>query len=287
MESSLFSNKQEVPVVFILGAPRSGSTYLFQLITHVLKVYYPDKLVNKLAAHGLGKLGFFLASRYQNSLSGHGCFTSNYGSVPGLRPFAPSEAGRLFHPAFPLGREELSCLPIEVELNKFLETLAVVTKRNDHPLLLKNLELSGWIQTLTSLPIRAKFIHIKRDPLYNAQSILIARRQRNIAPDQGWSVMPRGWESLSYADEYELVVRQVLDLDRQLNLDLERYAAKDSVTQVSYEALTKKPEAVVESLETFMEEHVFRRNSAAFPAAIDGNKFVLPEVELQRLRSYL
>lgn len=276
---------QEPSAVFILGAPRCGSTFLFQLLSHQLRLRYTDKLLNRLSNRP--RLALWLSSWFQLSHQGHGCFTSNYGATPGAQLFAPSECGKLFHRFFPKGENEERYPPEDTQLATYRDCVLWVVQRSKTPLLIKNLEANNWIATLAELFPDARFIHLQREPLYNAQSVLIGRRSRGIGANQDWSVLPKNWQSQAYSDEYSRVVHQIKGLDRQISDELQRYVAPEGVITLSYEHVVENPKAVVEQLAVFLGQ-VDVRGRAQLPAAPrSGNDIRLPAADIERLRECL
>ncbi len=62
------------PPIFIIGAPRTGSTILYQTLTNKLDILYIDNLVDKF--HRNLFFGFWLSSKLYKHKP-HNCFTSN------------------------------------------------------------------------------------------------------------------------------------------------------------------------------------------------------------------
>lgn len=275
-------------IVFIVGVPRSGSTYLFQYLTHVLRVRYPDKLTNRLAKYHLSDLGFWLSGFYQRSNRGHGCFSSSYGASLSHNLSAPSEAGWLLNQAFPSGpqlRED--AVLNDAALEALISTLIKASANTSYPLIVKNLDVCNWIDVLVNRLPDAKFIHIHRDPFYNAQSILLARRKRCITGLNDWSVVPREWVSTAYSDEYERVAHQVKELDAQIVGDLNQHVAQENVVDVAYETLVESPRLSVDQLKALFADLSERMSTSSPPAPINGNVVRLPDEQVRRLKSML
>ena len=246
------------PVVFIVGPPRTGSTILFQLITHRLRVRYPDKLTCRLAARGLAGLGFRIGGWLQNNDRGHGQFSSRYGHTPGFHLFAPDECGGLFGRHFPRDVDRAPRRP------HAFRSAVRSRGRARHPLVMKNLEADNWIPALARLLPESRFIHIRREWFFCGQSILLARRAERISPERDWGPIPRRAPP-RFVGEHERVAWQIVELDRQVEADLSRWLPPERRVTVRYEELLAAPAALTSRLARFLSSPA-RRRRAGVPA---------------------
>lgn len=221
--------------IFILGLPRSGSTFLYQLLTSLFDVIYFDNLVN-LGRNNLffsvGLSNFFYKNRVHNS------FSSDYGNTDDSGLHAPSEAGTLWYRWFPkdaveIGLGELS----DKAKNDLKQNISSLIGRHNKPLLIKNLYMVHRMKVLKEVFPDARYIYIQRDPLYIAQSIYQARLKNLKDPKtEWWSVPVPGYESLLKLPVEEQIAHQVNSLQRIIREELSDIDPA-KILEVKYEEL--------------------------------------------------
>jgi len=205
--------------LFIVGLPRSGSTYVYQVLTHMFKVSYIDNLMT------LGRETLFFSSWLSHLFfrdRAHGSFTSTYGNTWDSGLHAPSEAGALWYRWIPSDAVYVDENSL-TEKNKLAMTLNIraLINRYRKPLLIKNLYFSTRIRLIRALFPEAKYIMVRREPLYIAQSIYLSRLKNCNEPEsEWWSVKFPGYEDYLGKPLEEQVARQVFELDSLLKKDL-------------------------------------------------------------------
>lgn len=231
-----YGNLASVSVpVFIVGLPRSGSTYVYQVLTYIFDVSYIDNLMT------LGRETLYFSSRLSHLCFGnkpHGSFTSSYGNTWEHGLHAPSEAGALWYRWIPSDAVYVDEQSL-TEKNKISMTLNIraLINRYRKPLLIKNLYFSTRIKLIHALFPEAKFILVRRDPLYIAQSIYLSRLKNCKEPEsEWWSVKFPGYEGYLGKPLEEQVARQVYELDKILKTDLAK-VNKENLIELEYEAL--------------------------------------------------
>lgn len=219
--------------VFIIGAPRTGSTILYQLITDYLDVNY----INNFKFYGYRSL--YICSKMSDFIfkgKPHLSKESVYGNTDKEGLNAPNEGGLFFHQWLPKKHDYISA---EDALNYDSHELKnYITKISNHfekPIVFKNLNCGMRIALLTKMFPDSKFIYIKRKQEYTIQSILTARRKRNTNPNEWWSVKPKDFEKLFNKDLLKQVSLQVIHIENQIEEDLKRYSSEDNVLCLNYE----------------------------------------------------
>jgi len=234
----------EEPTVFIVGAPRTGSTILYQILTNTLCITYPDNLTQKFGDHLLCGLR---ASRLLFGDRPHDCFSSDRGRTPHCGLHAPNEMEHFFKRLFPNVRAVDTEIAAATTLAKLLCRAARAYKR---PIVFKSLRIGQRIGLLVEQMPFARFIHIKRDPLFTAQSIILARKAEGKPPDAVWYVVPRRSEELAEIHGIRKVVRQIHLINEDIEREFSRFSGIGAT--VEYRKLCDDPAAEVNRLSAFL-----------------------------------
>lgn len=275
------------PCLFIIGPPRSGSTILYQLVTSLLDVEYVDNLAN-LARNNpyfgsrLSKL-FYASSSHQNYTSEHGATT-----VGGLH--APAEP-LLFYKWFPKDRHFTTVTDLNPDqIIEFRKTLYAMINRAGKPMLIKNLSFSLRLQALREILPEAKYIVIRRDPLYTSQSILLAMRKVHYPEHQIWGILPRDFHLLEKLEQHEMVVRQVHQIESQICQDL-KGIPEQNILYIDYEHLEDNLQTILREISTLIRAESATRTDPVLenshPHIKVTNRILLPEEEIGILKKHI
>jgi len=244
-----YSNKEcELPTFFIIGAPRTGSTLLYQVVSSIFQVSYLDNLVY----YGR-EIPFFsyLISHKIYSKKGHFSFYSNYGDTTKSGLHAPSEAGNLWKRWMPKDKFYINETNIDQQdQESFSQFVRAIIYYSGLPLVIKNLYFSQRLRFLKSTDLKPKFIFIKREPLYTAQSIFMARQKKLSDINSWWSVEPYNYHDLKKLDVYNQIASQVYYIEKQIENDLRLFNEND-ILVINYEDLTYKTEEIIENIKSF------------------------------------
>jgi hypothetical protein len=238
------------PPVFIIGAPRSGSTILYQVLTNG----YDFDYISNLSALAYRSLFFAIrAHRWWFGDQPHGSFTSEYGRTEGLS--SPNECGRFWYQWFPsephfVAGEEMP----PGELWRLRATLAATAAHTGRPLLFKNLHCGQRLQVLRRVLPEAVFIFNRREPVATALSILRRRVQRYGSKEKWISVMPPNVEELRSLPYCRQVMGQVYHIERQISEDLQLFPPGQRLV-TRYEDLCRDPAGEVARIEAFLESN--------------------------------
>jgi hypothetical protein len=265
------------PPVFILGAPRSGTTLIYQILIQAFRfAYVTNGMANLPHAPWLATrlLGNAHDSRRQGS------FTSEYGRTRGLD--GPAEAGDFWYRWFRrgryvyTGRHELLTSQIR-SLRNAVSAMTAVTGR---PIVFKNTYHAMRIPALVEAFPEACFLVVHRDPIDIAQSILVARQNNLGCKDTWWGLPPKEIDDLEIRPYWEQVAGQAILTYRQIEAD--RCEAPDRFFDVDYAAFCASPQAFLDRLSCFLADRgidvqATGRRFEPFPV-ITGKK---KQVELQ------
>lgn len=203
--------------IFIIGAPRTGSTIFYQAMSNYFDVSYIDNC----ADYWYKNLFFgFVRSYNKFGNKPHNIFKSEYGTTNNYSEHAPSECGNFWYRWLPSNRHfvDFNEVSEKSKLELYSEVCAI-TNYFDKPLLFKNLNAGQRLRFLKEVFPKARFIFIRRDHEKVKSSILEARKKNNIDTGKIWSVMPREYEDLTTLSESDMVSYQINRLEKQILQD--------------------------------------------------------------------
>lgn len=236
LEDLFFSGKENAkPPVFIIGAPRTGSTILYQALTNSHKVAYID---NKACAwHRNLRFGLWLSSlRYGEKP--HNNFKAEHGSTANFGGHAPSECGAFWYRWLPTDRHFIDDHEVTPVMVKEIRGEVMGASHTlQRPLLFKNLNVGQRLRLIKKAFPDAKLIFVRRDPRFVVQSILKARERLGIEAGEWWSIMPPNFQELRELPEPEMCMAQVYSLEKQIEQDL-RLFPSDNVREVFYQNMS-------------------------------------------------
>ena len=221
--------------LFIIGAPRTGSTILYQSLTNLYDVLYIDNFGCKF--HRNFFFGLWLSNKIYADQP-HNNYDSEHGDTSMHGMHTPSECGQFWYRWLPKEHHFIDYDEIADEMIKQIKKeVSAVINYFDKPILIKNLNVGQRLRLIWKCFPNAKFLYIKRDPFFVVQSILKARSQKNIPHNQIWSIKPPNYKSLLSLDEVSMVTAQVYYLERQIEKDLSLFDKKNVFT-FNYESMT-------------------------------------------------
>ncbi len=236
-------------VLFILGSPRVGSTFLYQLIINHFEVFYPSNHLNELfETEKFNPLE--LPSEIEQSLFVN--YQSDYGKTQGRDQ--PSEASALFryffggeHPSELNSKRPLS--GCEKKLIQFFDHL-YQSVANQKPLVFKNAWNCFRIKFLSEVFPNACFLWIRRDLADSAFSDLKARRKRG-GPEVWNSATTKNYEEIQKLPYWEQVVEQQYFYWKRISNDLSQ-SLSERYYHVWYEDLCENQSDTITNLQNFL-----------------------------------
>ncbi len=272
------ASRSELPIILIVGPPRSGSTLLCQTLAR----YLPVSFFNNLSA--LFPHAPITVCRLLNRLllEREADFHSFYGNTVGLA--APNDGFAIWNRWLGADRyaapSQLSASARQSMRVFFWSWLAMF----ERPLLNKNNRNTVCMELLSSVFDNVYFVEIQRRPLYVAQSLLIARRNVQGSRNVGWGL---GSTPASDAPDspLESVVQQVFRVQAEISAQKQRIRA-DRYIEVPYEQFCANPTLIVREIyariwRTELGNAKLARELKPFQSA---NKTRLPDDEFRRLR---
>ena len=234
-----FSNNK-VPV-FIIGAPRSGSTLLYQSMASYFDFgYFNNFHHKKYFSPSLSEMNKRTLKHNYNSN-----FKSSYGNVDG--EYSPSENWDFWYRFFRKNPQYVQINEINKwDLRRFksaINSFLYVTKKH---LLIKNLPCVTRIQPIINAFPRAYWIVIHRNILDNALSIAKMRIELNKDINEWYSVQPKGYEEFCESNYQEQIFKQIELINKTIISDLS--LNKNHVSLIKYEEFCNTPKIILDKL---------------------------------------
>jgi len=266
---------------FIIGAPRSGSTLLYQTLVNAFDFGY----LTNLHCRFYGGV-YLVQALLGNWLSlPQSPYSSKHGKVYGWS--SPSECGQFWYRWF---RHDPQYVPIEEvdmqQLQSLRRVLIALTDAFGKPLLFKNLYCALRLQPLAVLFPEARFIFIRRHPLWTAQSLLLVRQRVYGDKSSWWSMEPPDIDEIRDLAPEEQVLHQVNSI-HQMILEEERRIGQDRFLHVSFEGFCQDVYGELERVKLFLEGAGIQltarfRVPQRFPIS---HQVQLPQNEFSRLKT--
>ncbi len=257
VEQQLLRPKQpEFPLIFIMGALRSGSTLMTQWLANLGLFAYPTNMLSRFYKAPImgAKLQLLLTDeRYNyrdelNEFSSVVDFTSDNGKTKGV--LAPNEFWYFWRRFLPFA--ELDYMPTE-QLLKVSDTKTLVAEFSgmmnvfQKPMALKAMILNYNIDYLDRLFENAIFIHTKRDPITNIESALNARERQLGSIEKWYSFKIPEYHELKKLKPYEQVAGQIHYINKAVEAGLTRVEEHKKIT-VQYEYFCENPKETYHEL---------------------------------------
>lgn len=247
--------ENKMPIGFIIGNPRSGTTLILQWLVSLGIFSYPTNVLNRFAyAPYIGALiqNMLFNSDFDfhnefDDLKVISSFESNLGKTKGA--LSPSEFQHFFRNYMPnfdpeyLDNNNLS----KVDFQGIKSGLASIEHVFGKPFILKNVMLQYNLLGLFSHIPNSIFIHIKRNPIYNMQSLLLARENYYSDRNIWWSVKPKEYNELIKMNIYHQIAGQVYYTNKSISKELSQIPINRKVI-VRYEEFCMNPEETYDKI---------------------------------------
>lgn len=231
--------------IFILGAPRTGSTFLYQALCSQFHLPYIANITNDFY-NGAPIVGLAV----QRGVPVRICFESSYGKTQGA--FQPSEASAIMARWFGGGHPSavVSTQILEGMEHQFFRTIAAAEGLFGAPLVIKNAWNCFRVRYLAGALPEARFVWIRRDIAAAAKSDLVARYETKGSSERWNSATPGNVECLQKLP----AAAQVIENQHEFNMAVaEAFEyARGRTHEVWYEDLINTPDSVLESTGAFL-----------------------------------
>lgn len=252
------NNAKHHPPIFILGAPRSGTTFLYQLLTYHYKLSYfsnfSSLFVKSPASFSFISRIFFKTYNDKN-------LSSDYGLIKGL--WAPSEAGKIFKNWF-----------LKKDSHQIKDSINCMSNIFKAPFIAKNLRINAELKYIHQLYPDALFIHIKRDIAFNAQSLILGI-DKNKSDIVGNIMINKQRKKITHGSREE-IIEQVIDDIKSINETISFFLDSTNVNSISidYNSLCENYENELKRVESVFEENglKLKRKIEPFDLQIKASK---------------
>jgi len=247
------SNSSNFMPIFIVGAPRSGTTLVYQALINQIHFSFFTNWVNILPSCPV-----WVSTKFSNKLGDNrvNSFKSNYGLIKGIN--SPSEAGLVFREWF----EEFEQEKYKEEIIR--KSINTISNNNKSPFICKNVYNSLRLEKINKVIENFIVIHVQRDIVYNAQSVINARKNINGNIDEWWG--PLSYLSkFKQFNAYELVLFQIKFINESIENQIKKIGKKVKYITVTYEDFCHNSNEFIEGLkldyETINSTKLIRKNS--------------------------
>lgn len=239
------------PPIFLLGAPRSGSTLMIQVIIDALDLGY----ISNRHCQWFGAPA--LAERLFRPTVGRP--RSDYRSAHGVTKgdHAPAECGEWWYRFFRRDPPYVTLDEVDPrKMRRFRHSIVSLTHAFDRPILFKNLYASLRVQAVAHYLPESLFIVIHRDEVDNGHSLLETRNRVFRDYNQWWSMEPPEIETLKILPVHHQVIEQIRHIHATIDRDLQ-IAAVPAYRRfdLNYEEFCANPSGSLDALQTFLASH--------------------------------
>jgi hypothetical protein len=272
------------PPLFIVGAPRSGSTLMAQVLTNAFDLgYLTNGHCKMFGAPALAERIFHFLRKSQKS-----SYISFYGKTKGMSE--PAECGNYWYRFFRKHPASVSISDVEnKKMTAFRRSVAALLNAFDRPLLFKNLYASLRIEPIYKYIPEALFVVTERDEISNAHSILRGRYDYFGNYNDWFSVPPVTVEKLKTLPPEQQAIEQIRHIHLMIYqsfLNIHLHPSKLFV--IKYEDFCEDVHGALNNFANFMKKNgVYIDRKFEVPKKFDRTNDITIESSLyQRLVQY-
>lgn len=254
----LKNKKQKTKPIFIIGAPRSGTTLLYQLLTYHYNFSYFSNFTSMFIKSPV--LISYLLREYRKPYDDDS-LSSDYGLMKGT--WAPSEAGKIFKYWFQRKDDD-----------KIKNSIYAMGQVFNAPFIAKSLRINSELEYMHKLFPDAIFIHIKRDITFNSQSLLIGIQENK--NDLVGNITDNSQRTKITQGSKKQIFQQVVDDINIINNSISSYinSAEVNVISINYDELCNNYESELSKIEARLntDSVLLKRKNESFDLAIKASQ---------------
>ena len=249
-ERYLERSEERYSKIFVMGPLRSGSTLFTQWLANIGLVAYPTNLLSRFFGAPLvgAKIQQLLTDPRYNfrdeilDFNSDINFSSDNGKTKGA--LAPNEFWYFWRRFLPF--DELDYMPPEELREKanmagFRDELNALANIFEKPFAMKAMIMNQNVPELAEQFDKALFIWIRRDPIFNIQSALEARKRQYGDINAWYSFKIKEYPELKHLDPLESVAGQIAAINRSVEQGIANLPEGRKLV-VQYEDFCQRPE---------------------------------------------
>jgi hypothetical protein len=239
------------PVLFLAGCPRSGSTVFTQFLQSTGQFAIPTNIMSRFyyapfIGAKIQQLLFNPDYDFRGELSfGSGAAEAESWLGKTKGPLAPSEMLHFWRRFLPHYDPQYIAPDRQAEIDTagIAAELAAIESVFQQPVAMKSGLLLYNLRHLRKCADSFLMLHVTREPVFIAQSLLLARENHYGRRDLWWSAKPREYDFLKDMDPYHQVAGQVYFTLKYVESEMHDLPEEQRLT-LSYESFCKDPGAV-------------------------------------------
>ncbi|PFG53725.1 sulfotransferase family protein [Marinobacter sp. LV10R520-4] len=249
-ENYLENSAERFSKIFVMGPLRSGTTLFTQWLASSGLVAYPTNLLSRFFGAPLvgAKIQQLLTDpqySFRNEILDFNSeinFSSNNGKTKGA--LAPNEFWYFWRRFLPF--DELDYMPPDelrqkASLPRFRDELNALANIFEKPFAMKAMIMNQNIPELAEQFEKPLFIWIRRDPIFNIQSALEARKRQYGDINTWYSFKIKEYQELNGLDPLESVAGQIAAINRSVKEGISKLPENQKLV-VQYEDFCQRPE---------------------------------------------
>jgi hypothetical protein len=277
--------RADLPLVFIVAVPRTGTTLSYQLVARPLDIGYVNNFMARFWMAPI--VGGAIYRELHSDAPADIPLRSQLGATEG--PGSPHEFSWFWEYWTEFGdvddhpEEDLAEMNWEA-IRRELEGLAGWF---DAPVVMKSINYVNYhIEWIARHVPSARFVWIRRSKPYVAQSIYQSREERYGDPSVWWSVRPADVEDWLDRPPAEQIAHQIEDISAAIRAGFDAIDERRQHT-LHYEELTTEPAESLRALADFAETTLVGRRELEDLGLEPRNRQRLPDDTFQKLSEAL
>jgi len=238
---------KNIPIIFIIASPRTGSTLFYQLMIRLFNLSYFSNFTDSILKD-TPIVGNFIEKNLLNLTMDNISLESHYGETKTFHE--PSEATNVLknwfewsHPTEIKGKNIKDTMQ-----SHFLDTVSSIYNMTNKPLITKNAWNGYRIQKLSEIFPNSYFIWLRRDIINSSHSDLIARRRKG-DPQSTWSsATPANYKDIQKLHYAHQVVEAQYIYNTKVKQALQDYVPHNHFCEIWYEELENNKEKLFKNL---------------------------------------
>lgn len=242
--------KSDLPLIFVVGLPRSGTTLLMQCLAQSFDIGFVNNIVARFWSNPL--LGFLLSQLAGSSYKSD--FTNDFGKTNDA--YAPHEFSYFWNKNFKVTRYQSYLAEVNskiIEWPSIFDTIKKMQAAHGKGFLFKAMHqgrhLSEFYESFPNLFV----IYIKRDPIEVSHSVLKARRNYYSDPNEWWSLFSRNYKEIKSKPYHEQIPLQLESLNNEFDTNFAQLPEANKIL-VEFTDLIRTPSNVILDIANKIEE---------------------------------